>query len=414
MDIIKVVTAGSVDDGKSTLIGRLLYETKSLKDDQIAHIENKSKSKGYDYLDFSLATDGLLTEREQGITIDVSNIFFSTDVRRFIVADSPGHVEYTRNMITGASTASAAIVLLDARKGVIEQTKRHFYITQLLGINQVIFAINKMDLVDYKEAAFNSIVSDLNLLIKSQANKGLHSYFIPLSALKGDNVIDTSSNTSWYTGPSFLSLLESIPIEEEHQNEEQSFQVQYVIRPKTEEYHDYRGFAGKVKSGSFSVGDLIKVHPSNRISKVKRLEKYGESVDKLHENENGTILLEDEVDVSRGSSIVAEDFEINSSKQLTATVSWLQDAPLNASGIYWLQQGVQKVKAKIKAVHNTIDLETLTINKNNQLKLNDIGEVSIQTASPIVSKAYCDHKALGAFILIDSQTNNTAGVGFIK
>src|SRR5210317_1015065 len=280
MDIIKVVTAGSVDDGKRTLIAKQLYETKSLKEDQIAHIENKSKSKGYDYLDFSLATDGLLTEREQGITIDVSNIFFSTDVRRFIVADSPGHVEYTRNMITGASTASAAIVLLDARKGVIEQTKRHFYITQLLGINQVIFAINKMDLVDYKEAEFNSIVSDLNLLIKSQANKGLHSYFIPLSALKGDNVIDTSSNTSWYTGPSFLSLLESIPIEEEHQNEEQSFQAQYVIRPKTEEYHDYRGFAGKVKSGSFSVGDLIKVHPSNRISKVKRLEKYGESVDK--------------------------------------------------------------------------------------------------------------------------------------
>lgn len=414
MDIIKVVTAGSVDDGKSTLIGRLLYETKSLKDDQITHIENKSKSKGYDYLDFSLATDGLLTEREQGITIDVSNIFFSTDVRRFIVADSPGHVEYTRNMITGASTASAAIVLLDARKGVIEQTKRHFYITQLLGINQVIFAINKMDLVDYKESEFNSIVSDLNRLIESQANKGLQSYFIPLSALKGDNVIDTSINTSWYTGPSFLSLLESIPIEEEHQNEEQSFQVQYVIRPKTEEYHDYRGFAGKVKSGSFSVGDLIKVHPSNRISKVKRLEKYGASVDKLHENENGTILLEDEVDVSRGSSIVAQDFEINSSKQLTATVSWLQDAPLNASGIYWLQQGVQKVKAKIKAVHNTIDLETLTINQNNQLKLNDIGEVSIQTASPIVSKAYRNHKALGAFILIDSQTNNTAGVGFIK
>ncbi len=414
MDIIKVVTAGSVDDGKSTLIGRLLYETKSLKDDQIAHIENKSKSKGYDYLDFSLATDGLLTEREQGITIDVSNIFFSTDVRRFIVADSPGHVEYTRNMITGASTASAAIVLLDARKGVIEQTKRHFYITQLLGINQVIFAINKMDLVDYKESEFNSIVSNLNLLIESQANKGLHSYFIPLSALKGDNVIDTSSNTSWYTGPSFLSLLESIPIEEEHQIEEQSFQVQYVIRPKTEEYHDYRGFAGKVKSGSFSVGDLIKVHPSNRISKVKRLEKYGEPVDKLHQNENGTILLEDEVDVSRGSSIVAQDFEINTTKQLTATVSWLQDTPLNASGIYWLQQGVQKVKAKIKAVHNTIDLETLTINQNNQLKLNDIGEVSIQTASPIVSKAYSDHKALGAFILIDSQTNNTAGVGFIK
>lgn len=414
MDIIKVVTAGSVDDGKSTLIGRLLYETKSLKDDQIAHIENKSKSKGFDYLDFSLATDGLLTEREQGITIDVSNIFFSTDIRRFIVADSPGHVEYTRNMITGASTASAAIVLLDARKGVIEQTKRHFYITQLLGIKQVIFAVNKMDLMDYKQETFNSIVSGLNNLIDSQANDDLHSYFIPLSALKGDNVIELSSNTPWYNGPSFLSLLESIPIEEETKTNDRSFQVQYVIRPKTEEHHDYRGFAGKVKSGSFSVGDSIKIHPSNRISTIKRLEKYGESVLSLQEHENGTILLEDEVDVSRGSSIVTETFEIDSSKQLTATISWLQDKPLNASGIYWLQQGVQKVKAKIKAVHNTIDLETLNIKDNHQLELNDIGAVSIQTATPIASKAYKENKALGSFILIDPQTNNTAGVGFIK
>jgi sulfate adenylyltransferase subunit 1 len=238
MELIKIVTAGSVDDGKSTLIGRLLYETKSLKEDQLAHIENKSKSKGYDYLDFSLATDGLLTEREQGITIDVSNIFFSTDVRRFIVADSPGHVEYTRNMITGASTASAAIVLLDARKGVIEQTKRHFYITQLLGIKHVVFAVNKMDLVDYDQATFNAIVTDLKALLETQANDNLNSYFIPLSALKGDNVIESSKEVSWYEGPTFLSLLESIPVEEEFNKEEKSFQVQYVIRPKTEEFHD--------------------------------------------------------------------------------------------------------------------------------------------------------------------------------
>lgn len=414
MDIIKVVTAGSVDDGKSTLIGRLLYETKSLKDDQIAHIENKSKSKGYDYLDFSLATDGLLTEREQGITIDVSNIFFSTDVRRFIVADSPGHVEYTRNMITGASTASAAIVLLDARKGVIEQTKRHFYITQLLGIEHIVFAVNKMDLVNYDKARFNSIVNDLEVLLASQANKELHSYFIPLSALKGDNVIESSEAISWYEGPTFLSLLESIPVTEEVKQEEKSFQVQYVIRPKTEEFHDYRGFAGKVKSGSFSVGDSIKVHPSNRISKIKSLEKYGCEVDTLVEHENGTILLDDEVDVSRGSSIVAESFDIDPSKQLKTTVSWLQDKPLNTSGIYWLQQGVQKVKAKIKAVHNTIDLETLTVKDNHQLGLNDIGEVSIQTATAIAARSYKENKALGSFILIDPQTNNTAGVGFIN
>ena len=214
MELIKIVTAGSVDDGKSTLIGRLLYETNSLKEDQLAHIENKSKSNGYDYLDFSLATDGLLTEREQGITIDVSNIFFSTNRRRFIIADSPGHIEYTRNMITGASTAAAAIVLLDARKGVIEQTKRHFYITQLLGIKQVIFAVNKMDLVDYNQAKFKTIVTDLKALIDTQATDNLHHYFIPLSALTGTNVIETSKEVSWYMGPTLLSLLESIPIEE--------------------------------------------------------------------------------------------------------------------------------------------------------------------------------------------------------
>ena len=226
MEIIKVVTAGSVDDGKSTLIGRLLYETKSLKDDQIEHIENKSLSKGYDYLDFSLATDGLLTEREQGITIDVSNIFFSTNLRRFIIADSPGHVEYTRNMVTGASTASAAIVLLDARKGVIEQTKRHFYITQLLGIDHIIFAVNKMDLVNYDKLKFDSIIFDLKNLIEHKGNESLNPYFIPISALKGSNIVDISQNMSWYNGPTFLSLLENLPIENETKKDENAFQVQ--------------------------------------------------------------------------------------------------------------------------------------------------------------------------------------------
>jgi sulfate adenylyltransferase subunit 1 len=413
MELIKIVTAGSVDDGKSTLIGRLLYETNSLKEDQLAHIENKSKSNGYDYLDFSLATDGLLTEREQGITIDVSNIFFSTDRRRFIIADSPGHIEYTRNMITGASTAAAAIVLLDARKGVIEQTKRHFYITQLLGIKQVIFAVNKMDLVDYDQAKFKTIVKDLKALIDTQATDNLHHYFIPLSALTGTNVIETSKEVSWYMGPTLLSLLESIPIEEAFNKEEKSFQVQYVIRPKTEEHHDYRGFAGKVKSGCFMVGDPIKVHPSTRVSTIKKIEKFGETVDRLEENENGTILLEDEIDVSRGSSILSKTFEIDNSKQLKATVCWMQDKPLNTTGIYWLQQGVQKVKAKIKEVHNAIELETLAIEDQHQLGLNDIGEVSLQLATPIAVKPYQINKALGSFILIDIQTNNTAGVGFI-
>ena len=413
MELIKVVTAGSVDDGKSTLIGRLLYETKSLKDDQIEHIENKSLSNGYDYLDFSLATDGLLTEREQGITIDVSNIFFSTNSRRFIIADSPGHVEYTRNMITGASTASAAIVLLDSRKGVIEQTKRHFYITQLLGIEHIIFAVNKMDLVNYDKLKFDSIILDLKNLIKDKGNESLTPYFIPISALKGSNIVDISRNTSWYNGPTFLSLLENLPIQNEIKNDENAFQVQFVIRPKTEKYHDYRGFAGKVKSGKFSVGDKVKIHPSNRFSVIKKLEKYGSSVNHLHNNENGVIILEDEVDVSRGSTLLSETFSINNSKELIANISWLQENPLKVQGIYWLQQGTQKVKVKIKSINSSVNLNNLITEKNSELKLNDIGEVSIICSEPIITRSFKKNKALGSFILIDQKTNNTAGVGLV-
>ncbi len=413
MDIIKVVTAGSVDDGKSTLIGRLLYETNSLKDDQVEHIKNKSLSNGYDYLDFSLATDGLLTEREQGITIDVSNIFFSTKLRRFIVADSPGHVEYTRNMITGASNASAAIVLLDARKGVIEQTKRHFYITQLLGINNIIFAVNKMDLINYNKSKFDSIIFELKKLTDNKGNDSFSTSFIPISALKGSNITNASENIPWYKGPSFLSLLENLSVENETQNDENAFQVQLVIRPKTEKYHDYRGFAGKVKSGKFSVGDNIKIHPSNRFSRIKKIEKYGSSQKKLDNNENGVIILEDELDVSRGYTIVSETFLIKNSKHLIANVCWLQENPLKTNGIYWLQQGARKVKVKINSVNNVLNLHKYTIGKASELKLNDIGEVSIMCSDSIITRSFKLNKALGSFILIDQNTNNTAGVGLV-
>ena len=269
MDILKIATAGSVDDGKSTLIGRILYETKSLKDDQLEHIEAKSKAKGYDYLDFSLATDGLLTEREQGITIDVSNIYFSTAVRRFIIADSPGHEEYTRNMVTGASTSQAAIILLDARKGVIKQTKRHFFITQLLGIKHIVVAINKMDLVDFDETVFNTIKSDFQQLVTSFGSEDLGISFTPISALDGDNIVTLSAKTPWYSGKPLLRLLEEIDSQEKPLHQD-VFQVQYVIRPRTTELHDYRGFAGKVRSGSIAVGDEIKVLASGRTSKVKQ------------------------------------------------------------------------------------------------------------------------------------------------
>lgn len=412
MDILKIATAGSVDDGKSTLIGRLLYETKSLKDDQLEHIEHKSKSRGYDYLDFSLATDGLLTEREQGITIDVSNIYFSTPKRRFIIADSPGHEEYTRNMVTGASTSQAAIILLDARKGVIKQTKRHFYITQLLGIKHIVVAINKMDLVEYSQDRYSEIVRDFTELLGGFAKENLDLKFIPISALIGDNIVNLSENISWYKGEPLLELLENINSEDANY-QENVLQVQYVIRPRTAELHDYRGFAGKLRSGSLKVGDEIKVFPSGRTSKIKSIEKYGNQMEVLNQNENGTILLEDEVDISRGDTILTGNFQISESKTITGNVCWMQPESLQAGKKIIVQHGIHRVIGKVKQVFNKINLETLEILETSELNLNDIGKVEIQLANPILNVAYNKNPHLGAFILIDEVTNNTAGVGFL-
>jgi sulfate adenylyltransferase subunit 1 len=414
MDILKIATAGSVDDGKSTLIGRLLYETNSLKKDQIEHIQSRSKLRGFDHLDFSLATDGLLTEREQGITIDVSNIFFSTPKRRFIIADSPGHIEYTRNMVTGASTSAATIILIDARKGVIEQTKRHYYITQLLKIKQVVFAINKMDLVNYDESRFNEIQEQLNSLIKSNEHQTDVTYhFVPISALLGDFVVENSKNLEWYKGKPLLTILEQLP-NNTSSGTESVFQVQYVIRPKTEAYHDYRGFAGKLKSGTIKQGDAVKVYPSKRSSYIKRIEKYGSEVNSLNAGENGTLLLTDELDISRGNSIVGLKSQLNVGKNVEAKICWMQNEELETGKKYWMQQGVQRVLAKVQKVHNKIDLDSFIPENTTQLSLNDIGEASIVTAEPLISKSYKTNKELGAFILIDPLTNNTAGVGFIN
>lgn len=413
MDILKIATAGSVDDGKSTLIGRILFETNSLKEDQLEHIEAKSKSKGYDYLDFSLATDGLLTEREQGITIDVSNIYFSTEVRRFIIADSPGHEEYTRNMVTGASTSQAAIILLDARKGVIKQTKRHFFITQLLGIKHIVVAINKMDLVGFDKATYDTIVSDFQQLITSFGKKDLNIQFIPVSALQGDNIVNSSNQTPWYEGKPLLRLLETIDAQEKALAQD-IFQVQYVIRPRTTELHDYRGFAGKVRSGDIQVGDAVKVFPSGRTSKVKSIEKYGEPVSALSQNENGTILLEDEIDISRGDTLLTQQTQIADSKIIKANVCWMQPDSLSAGRKVFLQQGIHRVIAKVKSVSNKLNLETLETTQASELNLNDIGQVEIQLANPILVETYENNPKIGAFILIDELTNNTAGVGFLN
>ncbi|PSR09966.1 MAG: sulfate adenylyltransferase [Candidatus Arcticimaribacter sp.] len=413
MDLLRIATAGSVDDGKSTLIGRLLYETGSLKEDQLEHIEKKSASNGLDHLDFSLATDGLLTEREQGITIDVSHLYFKTKKRRFIIADSPGHIEYTRNMVTGTSNSDTTLLLLDARKGVIEQTKRHFYITQLLGIKKIIFAINKMDLVAYAQKTFDQIKEDIAQLIRSQNTKGLTVFYIPLSALKGDNLLLKSTKMRWYTGKTLFDVIENISVNEPP-SKENVLQVQTVIRPKLDAYHDYRGFAGKVKSGSFSVGDAIEIFPSGTKTKIKSIEQYGINQEQVNQGENATLLLEDEVNISRGDSLFTPSHSIEATKTINAKVCWMQDKALQVENKYLLQFGSKKSLAKVAAVDERIDISGGGSENTAALELNDIGIASFQLAHTIQSIPYQKNKNLGSFIIIDIQTNNTAGVGFIE
>ena len=402
MDLLRIVTAGSVDDGKSTLIGRLLYETKSLKKDQLEHIVDKSRTKGIDYIDFSLATDGLLTEREQGITIDVSNIFFKTEKRRFIIADAPGHIEYTRNMVTGASNADTAIILIDARRGVLEQTQRHYNITQILGISTLLFVINKMDLIAFDQAKFQKIKNDILALTQQNQNK-IH--LLPVSALKGDNITTPSENTPWYRGPVLLDLMENLE-PKQAENNDSIFQVQWVIRPQLKEHHDFRGFAGKANSGQFKVGDEISIFPSRLTSKIKQIDRYGTAVEVLNEGENGTLILTDEIDLSRGSSILGQQNKdiLKSSKNIHATLCWMQNEPLNFHQKYILQQGVQRVQTKLSPLEN----------ETQEFTLNSIGDSNLKLSQEILNTSYQENKKMGRFILIDPQSNNTAAVGFIK
>tara|TARA_B100000767_G_scaffold225049_1_gene214279 strand:- start:389 stop:1630 length:1242 start_codon:yes stop_codon:yes gene_type:complete len=413
MDLLRIATAGSVDDGKSTLIGRLLYETGSLKEDQLEHIEEKSATNGLDHLDFSLATDGLLTEREQGITIDVSHLYFKTKKRRFIIADSPGHIEYTRNMVTGTSNSDTTLLLLDARKGVIEQTKRHFYITQLLGIKKIIFAVNKMDLVGYDQKVFDQIKEDIAELIKSQNKKDLTVFYIPLSALKGDNLLLKSTQMPWYSGKTLFDVIENISANEAV-SKENVLRVQTVIRPKLDAYHDYRGFAGKVKSGSFSIGDTIEIFPSGTKTRIKSIERYGVTKEHVKQGENATLLLEDEVNVSRGDSLYSPIQSLETTKTINAKVCWMQGIALQVENKYLLQFGSKKSLAKVTEVNERIDISGGGSENTASLGLNDIGIASFQLAHPIQSIPYLTNKNLGSFIIIDIQTNNTAGIGFIE
>lgn len=415
MEVLKIATAGSVDDGKSTLIGRLLYDTKSLTTDKLEAIEKTSKQKGYDYLDFSLATDGLVAEREQGITIDVAHIYFSTATKSYIIADTPGHVEYTRNMVTGASTSQAAIILIDARKGVIEQTNRHFFINNLLRVKEVVVAINKMDLVDFSEEKYNAIKADFEELMGKRDYQGQKITFIPVSALKGDNVVNKSVNTPWYEGETLLEHLESLDMAAVSNVGTPRFPVQYVVRPKTDDFHDFRGFAGKVYGGELTVGDEVVALPSQTRSKIKEIYFYDKKYETAARRSSVTITLEDEINVSRGDMLVKVDDLPQIEKQFTATISWMDSQQLTAGSKYVVQHGVNKVLAKVETIHHKINPDYSGIDVDaTALGMNDIAEVTFRLNKPIFYDAFKDHRTNGSFILIDTQSNSTVGAGFIS
>lgn len=415
MNVLKIATAGSVDDGKSTLIGRILYDTKSLTDDKLEAIEAKSKQRGFDYLDFSLATDGLVAEREQGITIDVAHIYFSTPTTSFIIADTPGHIEYTRNMVTGASNSQASIVLIDARNGVVEQTYRHFFINTLLRVKDVVIAVNKMDLVDFSEDKFNEIKKEIQDLASKSGYENQQLTFIPISALKGDNVVKSSTKTPWYKGETLLNHLETLEFEDVSQASQTRFPVQTVIRPKTEQYHDFRGYAGKIYGGDLAVGDTIMVLPSETKSKIKSIHFFDKEYQKATQGSSITITLEDNINISRGDMLVKENEEPTVAKQLNATICWMDKTPLQASSKYIIKHGVNEVQAKITALTSIIKTDFSGKEENpSQLILNAIGEVSLKVNKPLFFDSYSKNKATGSFILIDPKTNNTAGVGFIE
>lgn len=414
MEVLKIATAGSVDDGKSTLIGRLLYDTQSLTTDKIEAIEKSSKQKGYDYLDFSLATDGLVAEREQGITIDVAHIYFSTAKKSYIIADTPGHVEYTRNMVTGASTSQVSIILIDARKGVIEQTYRHFFINNLLRVKDVIVAVNKMDLVDYSEEVFNKIKADFQALNAKSSYKEQNVSYIPLSAINGGNVAEKSENMPWYTGPTVLEHLEDLEPKDIFDTGKARFPVQTVIRPKKQEYHDFRGYAGKLYGNNIKVGDEVTVLPSLTKSKVSNIHFFDEQFDEAVAGSSITVELENDINVTRGDMIVKSDELPKVEKDITATICWMDSKNLVPGSKYFVQHNTNRVLAKIDSVKNVIATDYSGTTPASQLTLNEIGEVKIKLSKPLYFDAYDDNKSNGAFILIDATTNATSGAGFIK
>lgn len=410
--LLRFTTAGSVDDGKSTLIGRLLYDSKSIFEDQIEAVKLSSEKKGFDYVDLSLLTDGLRSEREQGITIDVAYRYFSTPVRKFIIADTPGHIQYTRNMVTGASTANLAIILVDARKGLLEQTYRHSFIASLLKIPHVVVCVNKMDLVDYSEEVFNKIVEDYKSFSSKLEIKDIQ--FVPISALKGDNVVERSTNMDWYGGSTLLYLLENVHIASDLNHIDCRFPVQMVIRPHTLEHQDFRGYAGRINGGVFKPGDKVKVLPSGFETKIKGIELDGETIAEAFSPMSVVMTLEDEIDISRGDMIVRPNNVPQVGQDIDLMICWMSQTKLRVRDKFLVKHTTNECQTMVKQLHYTVNVNTLHREEEiEEIGLNEIARISIRTASPLFYDSYSKNRQTGSLIFIDPNTYETVGAGMI-
>jgi sulfate adenylyltransferase subunit 1 len=412
--LLRFLTCGSVDDGKSTLIGRLLFDTKTILADTLSAIEKTSQKRGLGAVDLSLLTDGLQAEREQGITIDVAYRYFSTGTRKYIIADAPGHEQYTRNMVTAASTANLAIILVDARKGILTQTRRHSILAHLMGIPHLLVAINKMDLVDYAQETYEKIRADY---LEFAARRGIEDVrFIPLSALNGDMVVSRGEAMRWYDGPTLIDILETAPAAHSEHAEPFRFPVQYICRPQdaaNPELHDYRGFMGQVESGSVQAGDAVTVLPSGLVTTVKAVQLGGKNIDRAITEQSVTLLLADEIDISRGDMIAARDEAPAPTKDLKAILCWFSETPLDRARTYLVRHTTREVKARLAAITHKLDVNTLERLPAEKLVMNDIARVEFKLAQPVFADPYATNRSTGAFIVIDESNNNTVGAGMI-
>lgn len=412
MNILKLITAGSVDDGKSTLIGRLLYDSKSILVDQLETLKKHSKNKNNDGVDLAILTDGLRAEREQGITIDVAYRYFATPKRKFIIADAPGHVQYTRNMITGASNSELMVILIDARQGVIEQTKRHSIIASLLGLQHIAVAINKMDLVGYSQDIFEEIKKDYLKVAEQLELKNIE--FFPISALNGDNIVEESTEMPWYQGKTLLNYLEEVEVKDPKQDELSSFQVQYVIRPQSDELHDYRGYAGSILSGSFKKGDQITILPSGIPTKISKIESDGKEIEEAVSGQPVVLHIADDIDVSRGDFFSKADKTPKISQEFEALICWMDQKPLIKGSKFLLQHHSRNLRAIVQDLDYKLDVNTLdSIEVENTATLNDIVKVKLRTAQPFVFEEYKKNRTLGSAILVDETSNTTAAACII-